>query len=72
MSDEFRTARPESVIAEHYCDHDGCRKWGCYGFEESRAITLWYCPEHQPLTYRGHRRHGHARLEAAEIAETLR
>jgi hypothetical protein len=28
--------------AEHYCDHDGGKKWGCYGSEESRAITFWY------------------------------
>jgi hypothetical protein len=72
MSDEDRTARAEAAIhQDHYCDADGCKKWGCYGFEESRAITLWYCPEHQPAVYRGLKRHGHARLEAAEIADSL-
>lgn len=72
MSDETRATRTDSVIVEHYCDHDGCKKWGCYGFEESRAITLWYCAEHQPRVYRGLPRHGEARLAAAEIAETMR
>lgn len=72
MSDEGRSTRTDSVILEHYCDHDGCKKWGCYGFEESRTITLWYCPDHQPLVYRGLRRHGEARLAAAEIADMLR
>jgi hypothetical protein len=66
MSDESRTAQPGAGIHQnHYCDHtdaDGkrCPRWGCYGFEESRAITLWYCLEHQPEVYRGLRRHGAA------------
>lgn len=34
---------------------------GCYGFEESKAITLWYCSEHQPLNYRGSPPHGDQR-----------
>ena len=72
MSDETRTTRTDSVIVEHYCCHDGCKKWGCYGFEESRVVTLWYCAEHQPPIYRGLPRHGEARLAAAEIADILR
>jgi hypothetical protein len=56
-----------NVIVEHYCDHeepDGtrCPDWGCYGFEESKAITLWYCKKHQPLNYRGLRPHGSDRV----------
>jgi hypothetical protein len=61
VTDESRTTQPEaSIHDDHYCDHDGCKKWGCYGFEESRAITLYYCAEHQPLVYRGLKRHGAA------------
>lgn len=72
MSDESRTAQQEAMIHDnHLCDRDGCRRWGCYGFEESRAITLWYCSEHQPRVYRGLRRHGEARLAAIEIAEMM-
>ncbi len=72
MSDETRTARADSIIVEHYCEHDGCKEWGCYGFEESRAVTRWFCPDHQPRSYRGLPRHGEARLAAAEIAEMLK
>lgn len=77
MSDESRAARADSVLVEHYCDHTNangarCPKWGCYGFEESRTITLWYCAEHQPRSYRGTPRHGEARLAAAEIANMLK
>ncbi len=70
--DESRTQQPEaSIHTNHWCDVVGCTQWGCYGFEESRAITLWYCAKHQPLVYRGLPRHGNARLEAAEIAESF-
>jgi hypothetical protein len=64
MSDESRTPQAGASIHEnHTCDHTDangvrCQKWGCYGFEESRAITLWYCPEHQPAVYRGLRKFG--------------
>ncbi|SFB60034.1 hypothetical protein SAMN03159496_05623 [Rhizobium sp. NFR07] len=72
MSDESRTAQPEAyILDEHYCQHHGCKKWGCYGFEESRTVTFWYCAQHQPISYRGSARHGAARLEAAEIADML-
>lgn len=71
MSDEGRISRPDGLLVEHYCDRDGCKRWGCYGFEESRSITLWYCAEHQPAMYRGLRRHGEARMAAAEIADML-
>jgi hypothetical protein len=62
MSDEAKVSGP-GVIVEHYCDHeepDGsrCKAWGCFGYEESKAITLWYCRDHQPLNYRGLPRHG--------------
>jgi hypothetical protein len=72
VSDESRTAQPEARIHdEHYCRHDGCKKSGCYGFEESKSVTLWFCSSHQPKRYRGLPRHGAARLEAAEIADML-
>jgi hypothetical protein len=64
MSNEGHSTAPgANVIVEHYCDHEGpdgsrCPKWGCYGFEESKAITLWYCREHQPSNYRGWPAHG--------------
>jgi hypothetical protein len=73
MSDEGRTARSGGhQIVEHYCEFDGCKEWGCYGFEESRTVTRWFCSEHQPRRYRGLPRHGEARLAAAEIADMLK
>ncbi len=64
MSNEGHSTAPgANVIVEHYCDHeeaDGkrCPEWGCYGYEESKTITLWFCKKHQPLNYRGLRPHG--------------
>jgi hypothetical protein len=58
-----------SIHDNHYCDHEGCKRWGCYGFEESRSITLWYCAEHQPLVYKGLARHGEARLPESRSAK---
>lgn len=68
MSIENHTNAPGANIhVEHFCDHvdaDGlrCREWGCYGYEDSEAVTHWYCPKHQPLDYRGLPPHG-ARLQ---------
>lgn len=72
MSDEGRTARSSGhQIVEHYCEFDGCNEWGCYGFEESRTVTRWFCSEHQPRLHRGLLWHGEARLAAAEIADMI-
>lgn len=63
MSDLDRPRQMTSSHPEHYCDHEDavgvrCRAWGSYGFEESSAITLWYCKNHQPQVYRGLKAHG--------------
>lgn len=59
MSDDGHTTAPgANILFEHYCDHDDengvrCKEWGCYGYDESKVITLWYCRDHQPQNYRG-------------------
>ena len=51
MSIEGHTAAPGANIHEnHLCDHEDangirCTEWGCYGFEESTAITLHHIGE---------------------------
>jgi len=55
MSDE-PTKLPEGVgpastptgIYEHCCEHDGCSKWGGFGFTRMKLETpRWYCFEHR-------------------------
>ncbi|NLS06847.1 hypothetical protein HGP14_26405 [Rhizobium sp. P32RR-XVIII] len=58
LSDAHTSAAGANIHENHLCDHEDsagirCTEWGCYGFEESKAITLWYCRKHQPLNYRG-------------------
>lgn len=33
----------------------------CYGFKDSKAITVLFCKKHQPLNYRGLQSHGNRR-----------
>jgi hypothetical protein len=59
MSIEGHSSQPEASIHEnHYCEHPGCQRWCCYGFEQDRMTVKWFCREHQPETYRGLARHG--------------
>jgi len=39
------------AIHEHYCQHEGCKKWGGFGFDRPTAdgkVTDWWCWEHYP------------------------
>jgi hypothetical protein len=44
------TRTPAGII-EHWCDHPGCKRWGCFGFP-TRVGTSWFCGEHRgdPVT----------------------
>jgi hypothetical protein len=55
MSDEIRITTiamtevrrlPAQGIDEHWCMHEGCRKWGSFGFD-GRFGTTWFCGDHQ-------------------------
>ncbi|NLS02337.1 hypothetical protein HGP14_02995 [Rhizobium sp. P32RR-XVIII] len=63
LSDAHTSAPGANIHENHLCDYEDatgirCTEWGCYGFEESKAIALWYCRKHQPLNYKGLPRHG--------------
>ena len=50
MSNEGHSSAPgANVIVEHYCDEDGCSKWGGFGHSPSKAVSVrWWCWEHFP------------------------
>jgi hypothetical protein len=44
--------RPVKLV-EHYCEHPGCTKWGCFGYANKRQKRDdWYCMEHRPTEAR--------------------
>jgi hypothetical protein len=56
MSDEIRlpsTGAPEprrslGDLYVHYCEHDGCREWGGWGYSRSKlSPTHWFCYAHR-------------------------
>jgi hypothetical protein len=67
MSDDSRTAQPESSIhVNHWCCIDGCGQWGGFGFARTRAEKpRWWCWEHYP--HKPNKTH----QEAVDIAESL-
>ncbi|NLS07530.1 hypothetical protein HGP14_30100 [Rhizobium sp. P32RR-XVIII] len=51
LNDGHTSALGSKIHENHPGDHkdpNGIRgtDWGCYGFEESKAMTLWYCRKH--------------------------
>lgn len=51
MSDD-RMVHPNSPVHfEHWCDYDGCKRWGSFGKERSRGETEWRCLEHLASDY---------------------
>lgn len=48
MSDQTKKAG-DGIHENHWCEHPGCRKWGGWGFNRSKAEKPnWWCPEHYP------------------------
>lgn len=45
--------RTPAGVIEHWCEHPGCRKWGCFGYASGRETPRWFCGDHAP-----DRRHG--------------
>lgn len=39
------TDTPAGVV-EHWCDHQGCKRWGAFGYS-SRYGTAWFCGDHR-------------------------
>lgn len=47
MSDE--KSKPDNIHEEHYCEHDGCKRWGAWGYARTIAEpSRWWCGEHYP------------------------
>jgi len=49
--DDLRTSNRPMVPVhfEHYCQHPGCKTWGCFGYDNRVAKTTdWFCMEHRP------------------------
>lgn len=48
MSDQTNKAG-DGIHENHWCEHQGCMKWGGWGFSRSKAEKPhWWCPEHYP------------------------
>lgn len=61
MSDEGQQKKTDAGPFVHYCDHDGCGKWGSFGFDMGGGVTRWACMEHQPADYKGFKPFGSRR-----------
>lgn len=50
MTEQAPEAEPQRTtpagIWEHPCCHDGCTKWGGFGYQEPSGVQ-WYCGEHR-------------------------
>lgn len=33
---------------DHLCYHDGCDRWGAWGYDAGQGVTRWWCIEHRP------------------------
>lgn len=34
-------------LFEHYCDAEGCKAWGSFGYKTAAYGQLWFCREHK-------------------------
>ena len=54
MSDTDRptlTKAPEMCV--HYCEVEGCEKWGSWGNSSSKLVPVrWWCKEHFPEEFK--------------------
>ncbi|ATN32928.1 hypothetical protein ACO34A_03820 [Rhizobium sp. ACO-34A] len=47
MSDE--KSKSDNVHEDHYCEHEGCKKWGAWGYAgRTTEPARWWCGEHYP------------------------
>nr|WP_246259336.1 hypothetical protein [Chelativorans oligotrophicus] len=51
MSDEHPNSPvsgiPEGIV-EHWCEREGCSKWGGHGFSRGKnQPNVWFCAEHR-------------------------
>ncbi|MBP2560874.1 hypothetical protein J2857_003643 [Neorhizobium galegae] len=49
MSEERTTTHPSAPVHfEHWCEVEGCNKWGGLGFGKGAQPMRWWCAEHYP------------------------
>ena len=41
-----RKPRPAGIY-EHYCQDEGCREWGGFGYERASRRVDWFCFAHR-------------------------
>lgn len=34
--------------AIHLCHHEGCGRWGAWGYDGGDGVSGWWCLEHRP------------------------
>lgn len=59
MAIDDRTDTRPHTPDEHYCEHEGCVKWGGYGLARSKGEPVrWWCWKHYPYKEPGSARSG--------------
>lgn len=50
MSIDGHSSTPAaSIHVNHWCEHEGCLKWGSHGHAASKFAEIrWWCQEHFP------------------------
>jgi len=52
MTDDTIGTHPNSPVHfEHWCGHEGCKKWGSFGKDRGRSEIEWRCLEHLAADY---------------------
>ncbi|PWE56732.1 hypothetical protein DEM27_10235 [Metarhizobium album] len=47
--DGHSSAPGASIHVNHWCEHEGCKQWGCYGHSPRKDVPArWWCAEHFP------------------------
>ncbi|WP_405049242.1 hypothetical protein [Rhizobium sp. NZLR1b] len=71
MSDTDRPAlNSASHMYVHYCEEDGCKEWGGFGFSPTRAVpSRWWCWGHYPHKTYEQEKALRERLNASDKAE---
>ena len=62
MIDDRTDTHPAAPIAERWCMHPECKKWGSFGRDRGRGVSEYWCCEHLPADYWDWPVAGHYRL----------
>lgn len=48
MAETPKAQQKDTVHFDHYCEHEGCKRWGAIGYSHGKAEVRWWCGEHYP------------------------